>query len=858
MNSLRIYLLFIFRYYRQAWRQTLLTILGLALGVSVFVSIHLTIGASLLSFKNTIQSVSGKAQWQLIQEGRMMDESLFPIIKNHPAVKAAAPLVNLQASWVGHPGRTIWILGVDFFSEAGIRAFDDSHSVLEEDEFLALLLRPRAIGLTQDFARRNGLKKGDSLTILVNGRPQKLVVSALLPSRGPAQGLEGDFGLMDIAQAQEVFGKIGGLDRIDLILKAKADETIPLQALEKVLPPGVRLIRTADQEKGTERMIRSYQLNLTALSFIAVLVSMYLIYNTASFSVARRRNVLGILRSVGMLPRQILTLILLEAAGYGLIGGLLGLAGGSLLARVLLETVSRTITNLYVVVGVRGIPFSFLEMGVIFIVALTVTMVSAYLPARQAAKLEPREVLYQKACLIGTTDGRNLKNILIGILLLVAAGLLTRLPAWDHWPVGGFGATLALTLGFSFLLPDLVRWMINRLLPLAVRIRKSATPVWLALHYVNRYRGRMSIAMAALMIAIAMLISVTLMIRSFRQGVDTWIGQSVSGDLFVGPILPSNQGFTQFLEPETLREIQSFSALSDIYHYRGLITDIKGLPIRLWSGDLGVIQRHGGLMFTQGRAEDIFQKALNQGAILVSEVLANQLSLRSGSNLPLMTAEGIRSFPVAGIFYDYRTEGGAVWMDRSLFLKYWKDTRINGVRLYLKDPRQTGLVREAILKKMAGRVSLVIISNKELRAQILDIFDQTFQITYILEAIAILVAFLGVLHTSSITVLFREKELGILKALGALPGQIRQMIFTETALMGFFSFFWGGVAGTLLSLILIFVINKQSFGWTIPFYWTWTVYLQTLGVILLGSLFSGCLPAAMAVRKSAQEMIREE
>ena len=180
--------------------------------------------------------------------------------------------------------------------------------------------------------------------------------------------------------------------------------------------------------------------------------------------------------------------------------------------------------------------------------------------------------------------------------------------------------------------------------------------------------------------------------------------------------------------------------------------------------------------------------------ILVSEVLANQLDLKPGAALRLMTAEGPRPFLVAGIFYDYRTEGGAVWMDRHLFLKYWKDPRINGVRVYLKDPTRIQQAREVINKKFAGRVSLVIISNKELRDQILNIFDQTFQITYVLEAIAILVAFLGILHSSSISVLFREKELGILKALGALPGQIRWMILTETTLMGLFSFVWGAIA----------------------------------------------------------------
>ena len=197
-------------------------------------------------------------------------------------------------------------------------------------------------------------------------------------------------------------------------------------------------------------------------------------------------------------------------------------------------------------------------------------------------------------------------------------------------------------------------------------------------------------------------------------------------------------------------------------------------------------------------------------------------------------------------------------MDRHLFLKYWNDSRINGVRVYLKDPSRIHQVRKEIHNKFAGRVSLAIISNKELRDEILNIFDQTFRITYVLEAIALLVAFLGILHSSFISVLFREKELGILKALGALPAQIRRMILTETALMGFFSFLWGGIAGTLLSLILILVINKQSFGWTIPFHWSWVIYLQTLGIIILGSILSGWIPATMAVRRSLQEMIREE
>ncbi len=519
----KVYSLFIFRHYLQSWRQSLLIILGLALGVSVFVSIHLTVGASLKSFKNTVQALSGKAEWQLVQEGRDIDERLFPIIKTHPVIQAAAPVVEFKASLYRWPDQMIWIMGVDFFSEAGIRRYSDSLSSLKGEEFLSLLVIPRSIALTRVFAARYGIKKGDVLTILVNGLPKKLTVAVLMEAEGPAQALEGHFGLMDIAQAQEVFGKVGALDRIDLLLREGGIESNQIRELEKIIPRGVRLIQPADREKGTERMIHSYQLNLTALSFIAVLVSMYLIYNTASLSVVRRRKELGILRSLGMLPRQVLLLVLFEAAGFGLIGGLIGVSGGTLLAGFLLETVSRTITNLYVLVGVRAIPFSFVEAGFMIFVSILFSVASAYIPARQAAKLEPREVIYQRPGLIDLGRKRNRKNLYWGLGLLGLAVLLTGLPAWNNWPVGGFSATLALTLGFSFLLPDFVRAGINRILSLGFHGKKDLLSAWLGVNYVNRYLSRMAVAMAALMIAIAMLISVGLMIRSFRQAVDNWI-----------------------------------------------------------------------------------------------------------------------------------------------------------------------------------------------------------------------------------------------------------------------------------------------------------------------------------------------
>ncbi len=846
------------RHYFQAWGQSGLTILGLGLGVSVFISIHLAVGACLSSFKSTVQAVSGSAQWQIIQEGRGLDERLFPVIKTQPAVRAAAPVVELQVPLQNHPGLVLWIMGVDFFNEAQVRSHAPSLTSLQEPDFLSLLLTPHAIALSKGLARRLSIQPGSSLNVLINGRSQSLTVAALIDPEGPARALGGHFGVMDIAQAQEIMGKIGRLDRIDLVLNPEVPVAAAIKSLQKILPPGAALLQPSDRQAGKERMVRSYQLNLLALSFIAVLVSMYLMYNVTALSVVRRRKELGILRSLGMLPKQILHLILWESAGYGLLGGLLGIGGGYLLARMILGTISQTISDLYVLVGVTEIPFSLPEMGLFLAGAVGVALFSAYVPARQASRLQPREIIAQSPGTFSLPQSRKGRFLGTGSILLLLTGLLLFIPPWQGLPLGGLLATLTLILGFSLLLSPVTHKILTFMAPGLSGRGKSRRRRPLGYLYFEYALDKMAVSMAALMTAIAMLISVSIMINSFRRTVDQWIDQSISGDLLVGPVFPSNQGDFQFLEPEVIKGLETAAGIKDIYYYRSFLSASQGQPIRLWAGNLAVIKRTSRLAFTTGDPEAIYRQVLTREAVILSEVLANRLKIRSGDSITLLTAFGPRSFKVAGVFYDYRTEGGGVWVDRAVFLKWWQDERINGVRLYLKEPSRLSQVRESLLKQFAARYDLVVISHRELREQILRIFDQTFQVTYALEAIAILVAFLGIIHTSSILILFREKELGILKALGALPGQIRMMILTETGLMGFFSFFWGGLAGTLLSLILILVINKQSFGWTIQLYWSWGVYGQTLILILISSIVAGLIPASIALRTEMEQQLREE
>lgn len=853
---MRIYGLLIRRHYFQSWGQSLLTILGLALGVSVFISIHLSVGACLTSFQNTVLAVSGQAQWEIRQEGLGLDERLFREVKTHPVVDAAAPVVELQVPLRDFPGQVLWIMGVDGFSEAGIRRQGQAPAGVRDEDFLSLLLNPRTVALAPERIKRLGLRPGATLTVLINGRPEELTLAGLWETEGPARTLGVDLALMDIAQAQELLGKVGRLNRIDLVLTGEAPEQ--LRQLREILPPGAVLYRTADERQGTERMVRSYRLNLLAMSFIAVLVSMYLIYHVTALSVVRRRHDLGVLRSLGLLPHQVRLLILGESAGYGLVGGLLGIGGGVLLARVMLHSIARTITDLYVVVGASAIVLKPGEIPLFLALSILAAVGSAAVPARQAGRLQPREILTQRRGSLASSGFFDRRYGRAGLALLLVTAVLLPAPPWQGLPLGGLLATLTLILGFSLLLAPGTRKLLIRRPPPGPQSGRRPGAGRLGFLYFNASLDKMAVSMAALMTAVAMLISVALMTRSFRQTVEHWIDQSISGDLLVGPVFPSHQGDFQFLEPEVIRSLAARTDLRDIYHYRGLSIFTGGHPARLWAGNLDVIQRQGSLSFTGGDPEAIFRETLTQEAVIVSEVLAYRLKIGPGDSLTLPTARGPRPFRIAGVFYDYRTEGGGVWMDRRVFLKWWQDDRVNGVRLYLRDPARLPQVRESLLQEHGGRYTLAIISHRELRDQILAIFDQTFRVTYALEAIAILVAFLGIIHTSSILNLFRAKELGILKALGALPGQIRGLLLTETMLMGCFSFLWGAIAGTLMSLILIFVINRQSFGWTIRLYWSFQVYWQTLAIILVSSLLAGWVPAALALKTDIQQLFREE
>jgi len=408
-----------------------------------------------------------------------------------------------------------------------------------------------------------------------------------------------------------------------------------------------------------------------------------------------------------------------------------------------------------------------------------------------------------------------------------------------------------------------------------------------------------------------MLIAVTVMIGSFRQTVNDWVSRAISGDIFFGPAVFSTAAYDQYLPPEVLPELRRDPDVADIYLYRCVRLPFKDRYILVIGGSFEVLARHGGLWFRQGESKKIMSevgrggqgptapagpdnpphpplekggepkdlpltkgfetespplkkgdlggsKRQTAGQVVISEPLAETFHLQEGGTIILPTPSGPQKLTIVGVFYDYRTDGPSVWMDISQFRRFWHDTHLNAVRLYLKDPARVPQVQARLKARYGDRYRLLSLSHRDLRNGILKIFDETFALTYALEGVAVVVAIFGIITTFLVLIMERERELALLQAIGASRRQILGTVLVESGLAGFLSFLLGAMCGSVLSLLLIFVINKQAFGWTIQLHFTPAIYWQTLILVLTLSLAAAAYPAWRAIQPHLGAILKEE
>ena len=860
---MRLFYWFIVRQLRREPLRSGATVAGIAVGIAVVVAIQLANASSVLGFRAALDAVSGQTSLEIRGAGIGVDEGQLAELGWLRTLGLVSPVIDGDALLVasGDPlaeAELVRVLGVDVLRDRPFREYslvDGAGPLpLTTQEFLSLLTDPEAVVVTRVFADRHDLELDSDVELLVGDRRVSLVVRGLLGDEGPAQVLDGNFVLMDIAAAQFALGRLGRVDRVDVQLRD--DIAIPdaQRTIEARLPSGLAVQRPERRGVEVEKMLAAFHFNLTALSYIALIVGLFLVYNTVSVSVITRRVEIGMLRTVGASRRTVLALFLGEAVSLAMVGCALGAPLGWVLALGAVQLTSSTVTIFWVAAAATVPALEIGDVGLAFVVGIPLAIVAALVPAIEASRLSPVATVRSEAEL--SLRARLPRRYLAGAaaLFLLAAWCTTQ-PAVGGLPVFGLVAALSVVFGAALLAPPAL-YLLQRV--------PSGQFGWLrvegALARTNLGGAirRLAISVGALAVSLAMMVAIAIMIGSFRETVVYWVGQTLQADLFVAAARQSPVGDRPYISAEVEAAVTGHPAAVAVDGFRAIDVSYEDSLVIVGSGRFDVMRQHGTLLFkapADGRA--VMTGAVTRSGVVVSESFSIKFDKTVGDGIQLPTAGGPRVFPVLGVYYDYSSDRGQVMMDEALFREHYDDRRPSGLTAYLTEAADPTVVRDEVLGVLGPGRAVFITTNATLRRQVLQVFDSTFAITYALEAIAIFVSMFGVAATLLTLALERRQQIAMLRLVGAERKHLRRMIMIEATLLGVVSLAIGLGVGLVLSLILIHVINVQSFGWTIQFHLPVLFLLRASLLILIGTALAGLYPARMAGRFEMADLSAE-
>lgn len=817
--------------------QLLLAVLGVALGVAMVVSIDLATASSHRAFALSMEALAGRYTHHLSGVSAPLPEALFTQLRVDEGGRESAPAVE---GYARAGGLTLRLVGFDPLAERNLRS--RFVAAARAGDAVRLMTEPGAAMLSQVTARKLGVRPGGALEVMVNGLPGKLNVVAYAEGGGaPDPALEGVL-LVDIATAQELLGRVGQLDRIDLVLT-------PEEAQRLRLPPGVKLESAGGREGETQRLTQAFELNLRAMSLLALLVGAFLIYNSMAFSVLQRRELLAMLRVLGATRGQLLREILVEAAGLGLVGGVLGVALGWLAAQSLLRFVTRTINDLYFVQTVTQFlpdPTALLRgLGL----GVAVAVLAALGPAVGAAWASPLESRFRSGA--ENTAQRALPGLaVLGLAALACAGWL--LQAEGGGLASAFAGIFIMLAGYGLLTPLLLQGLAL----IMARQPYGGHLARLAVRSVAASASRAGLAVAALSVAVAVGLGVGTMIQSFRSTVADWLDQILQADVYI--TAPA----TAHLSPPLPADL------------KGKLARVKGvervgtgkrtfIPTSVGESELLALDPpylgHPGFRFKDADSRVLWAGFPTMQAVFVSEPYAQKHGLKVGDRLELMTGAGQKALPVAGIFFDYRSERGLIVMHRALYELLWEDRLPTSIGLYLKPGAALASVRAEAERIVAlERQPLLVDSNRDIRAASLATFDNTFAITQVLRLLAVGVAFVGVFSALLAFQHERRRELAVLRAVGLTPRQAGQLVLLQTGFMGLAAGLLSIPLGLVLALALVRVVYLRSFGWSLDLAVEPWPLLAAVALALAAALLAGLYPARRAMREQPVLGLREE
>jgi putative ABC transport system permease protein len=831
--------------------RAILTILAVTLGVAVVLAIDLAGGAATGSFRASMETLAGDNDLEIIASGGV-PEAVVGTIATLPYSIRISPRIE-DSAVISDTKQTIPLIGLDLVAEGGsVR----SGAISETSWGEASASSENAMRSLQDSSSiwvgaSLGKKPGDQLRLLINDQVHEFTVRGVYAdSNGSELAI-----VMDLAAAQRALNRFGCVDRILLKVPEAPSLEEWQQRIRAALPAGVEIRAQGTGTNENRRMLAAFRWNLQLLSYIALIVGAFLIYNTISVSVVRRRPETGIVRALGASRSAVLGAFIGEAAFFGLAGAALGLPVGRVMASGAVKLMAATVQSLYVSSRPGSIELSIWSVVLAFVIGVGVAIASAYSPACEASLVSPVEAMARGRREYMTRVHKS-RDLWLALILGILAAAASRVPAIEGKPVFGYLTAVLLVVASALAIPAFADALISRSSRWIGKI--LGVEALLAAQSLSASLRRTSVLVGALSTAIAMMISVGIMVGSFRETVLLWMNDRLPADLYLRPAGEPAPDRHPTVSLELADKLNKLPGVAAVDRLRAYEISYDGMPATLASVDLSALRSEHRSNFFSGRpTEQVLSQIRDVDAIVVSEPFTYKHHVRPGDTITLALGATRPSFRVVDVYYDYGSERGSILMDRQTMLRYLPDPAPSNLAIYVAPNASVENVREEITQASAG-YRVLLASNRDLRAEAIRIFDRTFAITYALEAVAVIVAVMGVAGALLALVIDRRRELGLLRFLGAAAGQVRKQILVEAGLLGLLANFAGLALGFALSLVLIYVINKQSFGWTIRFHWPVAVLLGSISVVYVATLLAGLYPAQVAVRLNPLEAVHEE
>jgi putative ABC transport system permease protein len=850
---MRLLALISWPYLRKHAVRSLLTVVGIVLGVAVFVAMHTANEAVFFAFERTVDRIAGAAQLQITAGEGGFPEDVLEAVQNVPEVAVAVPVIEAPAATHLTGQGNILILGVDMTGDRSLRDYDlESGDAAVIDDPLVFLAQPDSIIVTKEFAGRNHLSVGDKLTLSTMVGDKAFTVRGIMRSGGLTSAFGGNLAVMDIYAAQQVFGRGRHFDRIDLTLKEGVSIQLGQAALQKALGVGFDVEQPSARGQQLESTLAVYAISMNVSSVFALFIGMFIIYNSFSIAVTQRRSEIGILRALGAPRQQIRNLFLIESAISGLLGSIAGIGLGILGARAMVGTISGMLEGIYgVAERAEEVSADPRLLGGALAIGVVTSMMAAWLPARSASRVDPVQAL-QKGKSQVLTAGENRARRLTAAVLMAFA-IVCLLIGQSIWFYAGYALVVIASL---LLVPTAALLFARGLRPVLKWLRPVEGS--LAADSLIQSPRRTSGAVAALMLSLGQVIGLGGVGRESYTSIVDWMDTALSPDLFVSG--SQNLSDRTFRFPESLsKDISSIDGVADVQTVRGLRMNVRETPVLLIVINMSSFEQRGHRTMVSQDPRGMYSLAKSGQGVIVSDNFARLQRMTLGDTVDLASPGGLVSLPIVGIVADWSDQQGSVFLDRSVYEQRWKDETANVFRVYVNPGVDPQVVRQRILDRLApAQPRLLVLTNKEVRDWILHLTGQWLQLTYSQVFIAVIVAILGIVNTLTVSIIDRKRELGVLRAVGAFRRQIRQTVWMEAVAIGLVGLTLGLLFGAANLYFLLQITGRDLSGMYLPYRFPLDLAVMLLPTILAAALFSALWPAESAVRTSLVEALEYE